>query len=122
MVISKYLESVAGTEQEPVLLRGLIKLTENEEVAKLMDMPGVGKIFTALAALGHSDSVADFMQTEDYNAIKDWGITVIDLEEGGVAIYPGPKHVKRALTVAAVAGGGLMLFKLYRKYRRNCCR
>ena len=117
MTISKFLDSVEGTEKEPMLFNGMVKLTEEESIAKLMDMPGVGSIFNALAILGRSESIAEFRETEHYNVIKDWSITVFDLENGNVSIYPGPKHLKKFFTVVAIAGTGLLLWKLHRKYK-----
>ena len=117
MVISKYLDSIEGTEHEPTLQEGLVKLLENEDVAQLLDKPAIGKIFRALAALASAESIAEFRGTEYYDNIKDWGITVLDLEKGHISIHPGPKHMKKFFAVIAIVGCGLMLFKLYRKYR-----
>jgi hypothetical protein len=115
MEISKYLDSVEGTENEPMLIKGMLKLTEDESIAQLMDKPYVGHMFKALDALGNSENIADFKQTVHYENIKDWGITVFDAEKGFVSIYPGPKHLKKMLIVAAIAGAGLILLKLYKK-------
>jgi len=119
MVISKYLDSVEGTEKEAMLISGMVKLTEEEAIIQLMDKPGVGKIFTALAALGNSECIADFKQTEHYGNIKDWNITVFDLEKGFISINPGPKHLKMAFTVAAIAGAGLFLWKFLKKNKHS---
>ena len=117
MVISKYLDSIEGTDKEPMLLKGMVELTKQEVILQLMDKPGVGVIFNALAVLGNSESIADFRRTEHYMYIKDWGITVFDLETGAVSIYPGPKHLKRVGIVAAIAGAGLLLWKLRKKHK-----
>jgi len=90
-----------------------------ESIAQLMNKPGVGDIFNALAVLGNSESIAEFKQSKHYNAIKDWSITVHDFESGGISIYPGPKHLKRALAVAAIIGTGIFLFRLRRRRKRN---
>ena len=119
MVISKYLDSIEGTDNEAGLLKGMVSLTEQEAIAMLMDKPGIGDIFKSLAALGKSESIADFKQTEQYNVIKDWGITVYDIEKGMVSIYPGPKHLKRAFAFAAIVGAGVLLLKMYCKYKRG---
>ena len=117
MVISKYLDSVEGTDQELMLLNGIVKLTEEEDIADLMKTPGVGAIFCALAALGNSESIAEFKRTEHYDVIKDWGITVFNLEKGYFSIHPGPKHMKIFFAVTAVVGAGMLLWKLRRKYK-----
>jgi len=115
MVISKYLDSIEGTKEEPMLIRGMVELTKQEAILQLMDKPGVGVIFNALAALGNSESIADFRQTEHYMHTKDWGITVFDFEKGFVSIYPGPKHLKRVGIAAAIVGVVLLLWKLRKK-------
>jgi len=117
LTIAKYLDSIEGTDKEPILFKGMDKLTKEESIAMLMDKPGVGDIFCALAELGSSESIADFKQTEYYNAIKDWGISVYDLEKGNISIYPGPKHLKKFFTVVAIAGAGFFLWKLHKKYK-----
>ena len=117
MTIAKYLDSIEGTDKEPILFKGMVKLTEEESIAALMDKPGVGDIFTALAELGSSKSIADFRQTQHFNAIKDWGISVYDLEKGNISVYPGPKHLKRFFTVVAIAGAGVLLWKLHKKHK-----
>ena len=115
MVISKYLNTVEGTEKEAKLISGMLKLSEEEGVAQLMDKPVVGKIFTALDVLGKSESIAEFKQTEHYDNIKDFSIIEFDLEKGFFSIHPGPKHLKKMLAVAAVVGAGILLWKLRRK-------
>jgi len=117
MKVSDYLDSIEGTEKEPVFLKGLDEMTKNEDIAKALNTPIAGKLLTALVALGDSESIEAFKQTEHYEIIKEWGITVFDLEKGYISIHPGPKHLKRILAVAAVAGAGLLLLKLYKKHK-----
>jgi len=112
MVISKYLDSIEGTEDEQKLLNATLKLSEEEGISELYDKPFVGKIFTALNVLGKSESIADFKQTKHYDNIKDLGISVFDLEKGFFSIYPGPKHIKGICAVAGIVGAGLLLLKL----------
>jgi len=117
MTIAKYLDSIDGTDKEPILFKGMGKLTKEEGIAALMDKPGVGDLFCALAELGNSESIAEFKQTVHYDAIKDWGISVFDLEKGSISIYPGPKHLKKFFTVVAIAGAGIYLWKLHKKHK-----
>lgn len=117
MVISKYLDSVEGTEEEQKLIDGMCKLMEEEAVRQLMTQPVVGKIFTAVDVLGKCESIAEFKETEHYNKIKDWGISVHDIEQGYFSIYPGPKHMKKICAVAGIIGAGLLLLKLCK-----CCK
>jgi len=119
MVVSTYLDSIEGTEQEQQLLDGMVKLTAEQAIVDMMNAPGVGKIFTALDVLGKSESIAEFKETVHYNNVKDWGIQVIDIEKGYISIYPGPKHIRKICIVAGVIGGvllGLKLSKLFKKY------
>ena len=115
MLVSKYLDSIEGTEKEPILLKSLIELAEDKDVAQLLDKPLIGKLLSALVALSGSDSIEDFRQTEHYENIKDWGITVFDLEKGYYSIHPGPKHMKMIFAVMAIAGVGLYLLKRRKK-------
>ena len=112
MVVSTYLDSIDGTEQEQQLLDGMVKLTQEKAILDMMNAPVVGKIFTALDALGKSESITEFKETVHYNNIKDWGFQVIDIEKGYISIYPGPKHMKKVYAVAGVIGAGLLLWKL----------
>ena len=112
MLISKYLDSIEGTEKEPVFLNSFAELSEDKDVAKLLDKPIIGKLLRALVALRSSDSIEAFRNTEHYENIKDWGITVFNLEKGYISIHPGPKHIKKILSVVAIACVGLYLLKL----------
>ena len=116
MTVSTYLDSVAGTEKEPLLLKAFTDLTEDEDVAKAFEVPVVGKLLKALAVLSTMESIEEFKQTEHYEHVKDWGITVFDLEKGIVSVHPGPKHMKVIFAVMAVVGLGLLLWKLKRKH------
>ena len=112
MLVSKYLDSVEGTEKELVFLNSFAELTEDKDVAKLLDKPIIGKLLSALIALKSSESIGAFRQTEHYKNIKDWGITVFNLEKGYISIHPGPKHIKKILAVMAIACVGLYFLKL----------
>ena len=115
MLVSKYFDSIEGTEKEPVLLKCIVELAEDEDVAKLLDKPIIGKLLSALVDLSSSDSIDAFRQTEHYENIKDWGITVFDLEKGYISIHPGPKHMKKIFVVMAIACIGVYLLKLRKK-------
>ena len=118
MRIADYLDSIEGTEQEAALIKSFAELANDEDVAQALSLPVVGKILSAIAALGDSESIADFKLTGHYENIKEWGISVFDLEKGYCSIHPGPNHLKKVFTVMAVAGAGLLLFKLLRKGRK----
>ena len=117
MIVSDYLYLIEGTEKEPMLLNSMVELTKDEDVAKVLNLPLVGKLLRALVALGASDSIATFRQTKHYEYIKDWGITVFDLKKGYISIHPGPKHLKIILPVIAIVGVGLLLLKLRKKHK-----
>ena len=115
MKISAYLASIEGTDKEPLFRSKILDLTKEDGISQLLDKPGVGKIFTALAVLGESESINDFRQTEHYDNIKDWSIKVFDLEKGYISIHPGPKHIATFLAFAAVVGIGICLWRRKRK-------
>jgi len=117
MVVSAYLESIKGTETEPLFIKGLSEMMKDEDIAKAFEVPVAGKIVKAMCVLGESESIEDFMQTEHYQKIKDWGIIVIDAEKGYVSIHPGPKHLKWICAVTAVAVGAGLCLKLRKKYK-----
>ena len=117
MIVSNYLDSIEGTEQESVFLSHFVEIAEDEDVAKVLHLPIVGKLLGALVALGSMDSIAKFKQTEHYNIIKDWGITVFDLKKGYISIHPGPKKLKKILAVMAVVGFGLLFLRLRKKHK-----
>ena len=117
MLVSKYLDSIEGTEKESIFLNHFVELAEDEDVAKVLHYPIIGKLLNALVTLGNMGDIAAFKRTEHYEAIKDWSITVFDLEKGYVSIHPGPKHLKKIFAVIAVVGVGLLLLKLRKKYK-----
>jgi len=117
MLISDFLDSIEGTEQEAVFLGNFVELTTDEDVKALLDKPVIGKLLGALVALGNSHSVGEFRQTEYYDGIKDWGITVFDLEKGMYSIHPGPKHLRVVFGVIAAVGIGFIAYRLFRRYR-----
>ena len=45
MLVSKYLDLIEGTEKEPVFLNSFAELTEDKDVAKLLDKPIIGKLY-----------------------------------------------------------------------------
>ena len=115
MKISAYLSSIEGTENETLFKSKMLDLTKEDGISQLLDKPGIGKIFTALAVLGESEGINEFRQTEHYGNIKDWSIKVIDLEKGYISIYPGPVHVAKFLAFTAVIGIGICLWRRKRK-------
>ena len=117
MIVSDFLDSIEGTEQESIFLNNFVELVEDKDVIKLLNSPFIGKLLSVLVALGRSESIEAFRETEHYNNIKDWGIKVFDLEKGYISIHPGPKHLKRLLAALAIAGTGLLLMKIIRKYK-----
>ncbi|MCL2400836.1 MAG: hypothetical protein FWC91_13965 [Defluviitaleaceae bacterium] len=119
MLVSMYLDSIEGTEQESVFLNHFVELAEDEDVAKVLHLPVVGKLLKALVSLGSVGNIATFKQTEHYKDIKDWGITVFDLEKGYISIHPGSKQLKKILAVAAIVWAGILLLKLRKKYKLN---
>ena len=120
MKISDYFNKIEGTDDEEILLSGFAELADelvsDEDAAVIFTLPVVGKLFNAIVALGGSDSLESFRrQTEHYDNIKEWGITVFNLEKGLVSIHPGPKHMKIIFIAAAIIVGGVLLVKCRRK-------
>jgi len=117
MIVSDYLDSIEGTEQEAVLLKAFTELTEDKDIAKVFGLPIVGKLIKALVVLGSSESIDAFRQTEHYMNIKDWGITVFDLEKGYISIHPGLQHRKKIFIAAIAIGIGIYLIRRCKKRR-----
>lgn len=113
MVISKYLDTIEGTEKEPILLNCFDDLKGDKDIEKLLTAPIIGKLLGGLIALSNSESIEAFRRTEHYDNIKDWNIMVFNLEKGYVSIHPGPKHIKKFFVVAA----GVLLLKLRCKHK-----
>jgi len=121
MIVSEYLDSIQGTEKEQQLFKGL-EILNKEDVTKALEIPIVGKMLRSAVALANAESIAAYKETEYYEQIKDWGITVFDLEKGMISIHPGPKHMKKAIPVLAVLGVALLaliLWKVKKNYRKR---
>ncbi|MDR2166838.1 MAG: hypothetical protein LBE35_03170 [Clostridiales bacterium] len=113
MLLTEYLDSIQGTEQEAEFLEKMAGLKVHFERAARM--PFVGKFIMALAAIGDSQSIEDFEQSEHYETIQGWVIKV-DPDTGFFSINPGPAQMKKFLLI--LVGIGLGIFLLWRCIKR----
>lgn len=119
MVISKYLDVIERTGREDELKEGLTKLLALDDIVALRESQAIGEFFKSIEALANAESIAKFRESKDYDTIKDWSIYEQDLEKGELAIYPGPKHAKIALAVAAAIGAGICFFIWHCRRRKR---
>jgi len=118
MLLTDYLESIENTEQEQLFLEKLSEI--KDDLAHAASVPVVGKLIQALIAMGESECIWDFKQTEHYENIMGFNIYVGDLEKGQFSIYPGRAHLMQMAAFAAVVGGVILLLWLcLRRCRRR---
>ena len=119
MYVWEYLINVEDTADEQTLLRVLRETMCGEAyegIMKAARVPVIGKILKALIALGESDSIAEFRQTEHYENIKFWNIKVVDLEKGHFQIQPSVEQwIKFGKITAVIVGFVAFLMWLCKK-------
>ena len=118
MLLTEYLNSIENTEQDQLFLQKLSEI--KNDIGQAAKMPFIGKLIRALMAMGDSESIKEFKQSEHYENIAGFNITVSDLEKGHFSIYPGAAHGKKIAKVLAIAGAGLLLLWLCRRSCRDC--
>ena len=117
MLLTDYLLSIVGTEEEQVFLRELSKL--KDDFAEVTTVPVVGDLFAALVALCDGGNLETFAQTPHFASLEGFNITVKDLEKGHFSIYPGTAMLKKAaLFLGAVFAGILLLCAIVKRCRR----
>jgi len=122
MRFSEYCETVENTEQEQQLLQFMKqdKMKDAEKVfEKLSRIPVVGKLFSAVIALGDYESIEAYKQSEHYDNIKDWRFT-IDYDKNSLSIGMNEEQQKKALKVLAIFGAIITLIVIARKL--GCCK
>ena len=117
MIFSEYLDSIESTPNEQLLIQKLADMEGDLSQAK--NVPFVGKVIAAMIELGKAQSIADFRQTAHYDNIKNWNITVTDLEKGQFSINPGPEHTRWLIGVFGVVAAIIVLWCLCRKRRKQ---
>jgi len=124
MRFSQFCDMVEHTEQEQQLLQFLKQdgMEQVEEVfANMTGVPIVGKLFAAINALSDYETIAEFKQSEHYQHLKDWNVT-IDFDKKLLLLGPNDEQKKKAVKILAVIGTIITLIMIYRKLRRrrNC--
>ena len=114
MIFSDYLDSIENTEQEQQLIEKFASVAADME--KATKVPLVGKKIGALIALGSAESIAAFRETEHYDRIKDWDVS-INLETGSFSLSPSSEQKKKIVKIAVAAGVVILLSVLCCK----CC-
>ena len=111
MIFSEYLDSIENTEQEQQLLGQFTKTAaEIQEGVNEAPIMGKIKIIGALLALGSVESIEAFRQSEYYDYLKDWEISVKDLEKGHFSLYPGAAQRKKIFAIAGAVVLAIVLF------------
>ena len=121
MRFSQLCDRAENTGQEQQLLQIFkqeeLKKAENVFV-KLTRIPIIGKLFSAVIALGDYESITSFKQSEYYNNIKDWNFD-IDFDKKSFSIGPSEEQQRKAMKVLAIIGAIITLIIICRKL---CCR
>jgi len=116
VLFAAYLHSIEGTEREAEFFDNLAGLKEGLSQAPA-NVPIVGGMVNSLRALCNCSSVAEFMDTEEYETLAGWYIT-IDEENGGFSLSPGPEVRKKIFKVLAIIGGVLLALWLFKRRRK----
>ena len=122
MRFSEYCETAENTEQEQQLFQFMKqdKMKDAEKAfKKLTRIPVIGKLFSAVVALGNYESIAAFKRSEHYDNIKNWNF-VIDYDENSMSIGPTDEQKKKAMKVFAILGAIITLIVIARKL--GCCK
>ena len=120
MRFSQFCDTAENTEQEQQLLQFMKKddMKEVEKVfAKLAHFPIIGKIISAVVAMGNYESIAAFKETTHYENIKDWDFK-IDFDKNSLMIGPNEEQKKKAKKIIALIAAIIMLVALCRKLCR----
>jgi len=120
MLLTEYLDTIENTEKEQEFLRALSDI--RQELQAGAKIPFIGKPIRALAAIGECESIEEFKQSEHYENITGFDITVSNLEKGHFSIYPGSAQRKKMAKVLAIVIAALLLLRLCKNRRRcpNC--
>jgi len=118
MLLTEYLDTIQGTDQEQQFIEKLAELKVHFEPAA--KVPIFGKTIKALIALGDASNIEDFKQSEHYNNIQGYNIAITDIEKGYFSIHPGKAQLVKLVPFFAIIGGVILLLILSRKRCRSC--
>jgi len=116
MLLTQYLDSIANTQDEARFLQELEKI--KGPFSQMSQVPLVGKMFTALAALGECESIEGFKESCHYGSLEGWDIYV-NLDSGMFSIYPGPEQRKKLFKILGIAAAGLLVLGLLCSHMKN---
>jgi len=122
MTFGEWCETVVNTEEEKRFFEYMQRddMQELEAVfLKLQRLPCIGKVFAAMNALDAYETLAEYMESEHYQHLKNWDFD-FDPDTETFNFQPGPaqrqKCKKVFITIVAVIG----IIILCRKFcRRN---
>ena len=121
MTFGEWCETAVNTEEEERFFEFMQRddMQELEDVfLRLQRLPFLGKTFAAMNALDAYETLAEYMESEHYQHIKNWDFK-FDADTETFSFQPGPaqrqKCKKVFITIAAVVG----VIILCRKF---CCR
>ena len=118
MTVSEYFDSLENTEDEQKLIGQLLEI--KDAIEKAASLPFLGKVMRALIALGESESIEAFRQTNHYATIKDWNVIAHDFNSTpNFTMYPSDAQLAKFFKILAVIIGGVLLLALCKKC---CCR
>jgi len=114
MLITEYLHSIENTEQEQEFLQQLAEL--KQYFVGAANVPFAGEKIRALIALGDSDSIGEFKQTEFFARLEGWNISFHP--GGGFSIYPGKDEMlKAAVFIGCIIAAVIILKRIFRRRR-----
>ena len=121
MKFSEFCDMAENTEQEQQLLQFFKQdgMEDAEKVfVKMAHIPVIGKIFTALVALGNYKSIAAFRQSRHYQNLRNWNVD-IDFDKRSLMINASAEQKRKAMKILAAVSAGIALLVIC---RRLCCR
>ena len=121
MRFSEFCDMAENTEQEQQLLQffkqGGMEIPK-KIFARMSYIPIMGKVFTALIAIGNYKSIAEFRQTAHYRNLMNWNFA-IDFDKKNLSINPNDEQIKKARKIMLAIAIGVALLVICRKL---CCR
>ena len=124
MKFSELCDMAENTEQEQQLLQYFRQdgMEDVEQVfAKLARIPILGKIFTALIAMGDCESIAQFRRTRHYRSLMNWDFD-IDFEQRNLQINASDEQKQKIMKIATAISAGIALAALAVICRKLCRR
>jgi len=122
MKFSQYCDQAENTEQEQKLLKFFKQddMSIVEKIfAKFSCVPIMGRVFSALNAMGDYESIAEFKKSEHYQNLKNWNFN-INYDRKSLYITPTDEQRRKALKIFAIIGIIISLIAIC--YKMGCCR